>query len=65
VSQGGIPFRVPGGAVTPWLACAVIAFMLTSIRAGEWAALGITLVIASLIYSLTRVSRAARRGAVA
>lgn len=63
VSQAGTPFRVPGGAVLPWLACAVIAWMLTSIRANEWAALGVTLVVATAVYALTRGSRMARRSA--
>jgi amino acid transporter len=59
VSQGGVPFRVPAGGVLPWLACAVIAWMLTSIRAAEWLALGGVLAAASLLYL-----RASRRGAI-
>jgi hypothetical protein len=43
----------------------VIVFMLTSIRAGEWAALGITLAVASLIYAVTRMGRSARPRAAA
>jgi amino acid transporter len=62
VSQGGRPFRVPGGAVLPWLALGVIAWMLTSIRPGEWAALGITLAIACGVYALTRARRRAVPG---
>lgn len=50
VSQGGTPFRVPAGGVVPWLACGVILWMLTSIRASEWLALSAVLVGASLLY---------------
>lgn len=59
VSQGGTPFRVPLGGVLPWLACAVIAWMLTSIRASEWLALIVALLAATLVYW-----RASRRKAI-
>ena len=59
VSQGGTPFRIPGGGVLPWLACAVIAWMLTSIRAAEWLALALVLLGASALYL-----RASRSGAI-
>jgi amino acid transporter len=38
VRSGGIPFRVPGGAVVPWIALAVIAWILWGLRAEEWRA---------------------------
>jgi basic amino acid/polyamine antiporter, APA family len=59
VRQSGTPFRVPLAPVLPWIACAVIAWMLTSIRPNEWLAVGIVLAIASVIYLATRSSRAA------
>jgi amino acid transporter len=60
VSQGGTPFRVPGGGLLPWLACAVIAWMLTSIRATEWLALAVVLLTASALYLRANRSRAVR-----
>jgi basic amino acid/polyamine antiporter, APA family len=57
VRQSGIPFRVPFASVLPWLACLVIGWMLTSIRAMEWLAVGVVLAVASVIYMATRSSR--------
>jgi amino acid transporter len=57
---GGTPFRVPAAAVVPWLALAAIAFLLTSIEAKEWAVVAGVLVLAGLIFFVTRTSRAAR-----
>ncbi len=58
VQSGGVPFRAPGGAWAPWAALAVIGYMLTSIEAGEWAALGIALGAASLVFVVSRRTRA-------
>jgi amino acid transporter len=60
VAQAGQPLSLPGGLVTPWLACAVIVWLLTSIRADEWAALGVTLAIALALYGLARARRQVR-----
>jgi amino acid transporter len=60
VRAGGIPFRVPGGAVVPWLASAVIVGMLFSATNAELAIVGIALGAATLIFFVTR----GRRGAV-
>jgi amino acid transporter len=65
VSQGGTPFRAPAGGLVPWLACAVIGWMLTSIRADEWAALGMSLAVAAVLYGATRRRRAAAQEASA
>ena len=46
-------FRVPFGAVVPWIACAVIAWLLTGLTMGEWIALGAALLVASAIYAVT------------
>ncbi len=51
---GGVPFKVPAPALVIVLALAVIGWMLTSVTAGEWAALGVALVVASAIYSVRR-----------
>jgi amino acid transporter len=58
VSEGGPPFRMPGGAVIPWLAVGVIAWMLTPIKAAEWAALLAVLAVASAVFAATRRRRA-------
>ena len=50
VQAGGVPFAVPGGGAAPLAACAVIAWMLTGIRAAEWAAMGLALLVASVVY---------------
>jgi basic amino acid/polyamine antiporter, APA family len=50
----GTAFRVPFGGVTPWLACAVIAWLLTGLTADEWLGFAICLGLASLPYALTR-----------
>lgn len=57
---GGTPFRVPLAPVVPWLALAVIAFMLYSVTLREWAMVGLVLVIAAAIFQVTKASRAAR-----
>jgi amino acid transporter len=59
VQAGGVPFAVPGGELAPIAACLVIAWMLTGIRAAEWAAMGVTLLVASILYL---VARRRRRG---
>jgi basic amino acid/polyamine antiporter, APA family len=53
VRGGGVPFRVPGGAVVPVLALAIIAWLLTGLSVNEWKAIGIVLVIAVLLYVAT------------
>ena len=60
VRGGGVPFRVPGGAVAPWLAVAVIAWLLSEITAAEWRAAALVLTGAIVIYLVTRSSRRAR-----
>jgi amino acid transporter len=57
---GGTPFRVPLAPVVPWLALAVIAFMLYSVTLREWAMVGLVLAIAAIIFFATKASRAAR-----
>jgi APA family basic amino acid/polyamine antiporter len=46
------PFRVPGGAVVPWIAAAAIVALLSTIKAEEFKAVGITLAIAIVLYWL-------------
>ena len=61
VRAGGVPFRVPGGALVPVLALAVIVWLLTGLSRREWSALGIALVVAVALYAVTRGVR--KRGA--
>lgn len=53
VEPGGTGFRVPMGGIVPWLACAVIAWLLTGLARDEWLAFGACLAGASLLYALT------------
>jgi amino acid transporter len=48
--QGGVPFRVPFGGVVPWLACAVILWLLTGLTRDEWLAFGAGLAVGTLVY---------------
>jgi APA family basic amino acid/polyamine antiporter len=58
IRAGGIPFRVPGGAVVPFLALAAIAYLLSSIKLNEWAAAGGMVAVSALLYFVTAGSRA-------
>jgi amino acid transporter len=60
VRAGGIPFRVPGGRVVPWLALAVIAWMLWSVQPREWLAAALILAAAVVLYAVTLPARRAR-----
>jgi hypothetical protein len=60
VRAGGIPFRVPAGAIVPWLALAVIAWLLWGLRAEEWRAAGVVAAAAVVVYLVTARSRRAR-----
>lgn len=46
-------FRVPFGGVIPWIACAIIAWLMTGLTRGEWMAVGAAVVAASAVYALT------------
>lgn len=54
VRQGGIPFKTPAPGLLPWLGCAVIAWMFTSITAQEWIAIGAALLLTSVVYLVAR-----------
>jgi basic amino acid/polyamine antiporter, APA family len=60
VRAGGIPFRVPGGAVVPFLALAAIAYLLSSIKPDEWLAAAAVVVISAVLYFATAAARARR-----
>jgi len=50
--------RKPGehgaGSIVPWLACGVIAWVLTGLTRDEWLGFGACVVVASAVYVLTR-----------
>jgi amino acid transporter len=52
----GTAFRVPFASVTPWLACAVIAWLLTGLTASEWLGFAVCVTVASLPYFIARRS---------
>lgn len=58
IQSGGTPFRVPGAAVVPILACVVIATLLTSITRQEWLVFVEVIVVATIIFFISRSSRA-------
>jgi APA family basic amino acid/polyamine antiporter len=59
VTGDGVPFRVPFGRVVPWLACAVIIWLLTGLTRDEWLGFGACVLVGSVLYVATRGRRAA------
>jgi len=57
VRAGGTPFRVPAVAVVPFLAIGVIVWMLTSLERREWEGMGVLVLIAIAIFTITRPAR--------
>jgi APA family basic amino acid/polyamine antiporter len=47
-------FRVPLAGIVPWLATAVIVWLLTGLTFDEWIGFGVCLVAASIVYAVTR-----------
>jgi amino acid transporter len=60
VRAGGVPFEVPGGTIVPWLAVAVIGWMLWGLRREEWLAAGLVASVAMGVYALTAATRRRR-----
>ena len=54
-ARGGI--RVPAAGVLPWLACAVILWLLTGVTSLEWLGFVICVGVASLVYNINRAAR--------
>ena len=65
VRGGGVPFRVPGAAVVPWLALVVIVSLLATLQPSEWLAVLAVLVAAAPVYAFTRSRRGAPAAAAA
>jgi len=61
VHEGGTPFRVPGGALVPWLAVAMIVWILSQAKLRELEVVAGTLAVAALVYLLRRGEIEARR----
>jgi APA family basic amino acid/polyamine antiporter len=57
VATTGGAFTVPGAAVVPWIACAVIVWLLTGVSSVEWLGFVICTTVASLVYAVTRTAR--------
>jgi APA family basic amino acid/polyamine antiporter len=60
VTGEGIPFRVPGARIAPWLALGVIAWLLWELRPTEWIAATVIVAAAALLFAVTIPSRRAR-----
>lgn len=57
VATSGRAFTVPAATVVPWLACAVIAWLLTGVTSIEWLGFVICVGVASMVYAVTRTAR--------
>ncbi len=57
VQAGGTPFRIPGGPVVPFLAVAVIVWILSNATVKEFSVVGGVLVVASVLFLLARRPR--------
>jgi len=62
IARGGGTFNIPGGVVLPWVACAVILWLLTGVTSLEWLGFVICTGVASLIYAVTRSARRGKTG---
>ncbi|HKG95700.1 MAG TPA: APC family permease, partial [Gemmatimonadaceae bacterium] len=51
-TAGGTPFRIPGAAIVPWVAAAVILGLLSSITLKEWSVLAGILAAAAALFLL-------------
>ena len=60
-AEDGIPFRIPGGAIVPVFAVAVIVWLLSSATAREFLVVGAVLAAAAALYVISGAHRA-RRG---
>ena len=56
VARGG-GFNIPGGAVLPWVACAVILWLLTGVTSIEWLGFLICTGVSSLVYAVARTAQ--------
>jgi APA family basic amino acid/polyamine antiporter len=59
VQAGGTPLRVPGAGIVPWVALAVIAFILSDVKAQEWLVVAGVLAAAAVVFAVSRGRRPA------
>jgi amino acid transporter len=57
VGTRGGAFSFPGAALVPWIACAVIAWLLTGVTSVEWLGFVICVGVATMVYAVTRTAR--------
>jgi APA family basic amino acid/polyamine antiporter len=57
VASDGKPFSFPGEKVVPFLAVAIVLWILSHATLSEFAVAGVVLVIASVLYALRKVAR--------
>ena len=55
--SGGTPIHVPFAGLVPWLACAVILWLLTGLTGDEWLGFGVCVAAASMVYAVARRRR--------
>jgi len=60
VQAGGTPFRIPGGAAVPFLAVAVIVWILSNATVKEFSVIGGVLVVASGLFLVARTRTGSR-----
>jgi len=56
---GAAPVNIPLASIVPWLACAVIIWLLSGASSSEWLAFGVCVAAGSALYLATRSKRAA------
>lgn len=57
VGGEGTGFQMPAAGAVPWLATAVILWLLTGMTADEWLGFGVCVAAASVVYAVTRTNR--------
>ena len=50
-------WKLRGGGVIPWIACAVILWLLTGLTQSEWIGFGVCLALGSALYVLRDAGR--------
>lgn len=59
VRSGERPFEVPGAKLVPWLALSIIIALMATLQPAEWTALAATVVVATVVYVVSRSRRSA------
>lgn len=57
VAERGAPFRLPGGALVPFVAVAIMLAILFTLTWQEWAAIVVSLAVLVLLYAALRLRR--------